>query len=88
VFVQESERIRIAWDLSAVGSGVDCLMTCLLCQQVNPAILGTISVTEESSWIIAVSIGISETQDPHRNHLQPNLLYHGNNKMEEVIVKK
>ena len=40
------------------------------CQQINPAIIGAITVTEESSWIVAISIGISKTQDIHRNHLR------------------
>ena len=68
VFGQQSERIRIAWNLPTVSTGIDTFVTGLLRQQVDPTILGAITVTDESSWIKAVSIGIPETQEPHRNH--------------------
>ena len=58
----------IAWNFSAVGTGIDYLMTYLFRQQVDPTIFYTVTVTEESSGIVTISIGISETQYPHRNH--------------------
>ena len=70
VLGEQSECIRIAWNLSSVSTGIDDFMTCLLCQQVNPTIPGTIMVTKETPGIVAVSIGIPETQYPHHNHLR------------------
>ena len=68
VIGEQAERIGIAWYFPAVGTGINAFVTCLLHQQVNPTIPGTITVTEETSGIVSVSIGISETQYPHRNH--------------------
>ena len=70
VFGEQTEGLRIARNLPAIGTGIDYLMACLLCQQINPAIFCTIMVTEVTSGIVAISVGISETQYPHRNHLR------------------
>ena len=68
VFGKQAQSIGIAWDIPAVGTGIDPFVTSLLCQQINPTILGTVTVTEKSSGIVAVSIRISETQYSQRNH--------------------
>ena len=70
VFCEQPKRIRIPRNLTAIGTGIDTFVAGLLCQQVNPAVIGNITVTKETSGIIAVGIGISETQYPHRNHLR------------------
>ena len=54
---------------STIGTGIDTIVTSLLRQQINPAIIGIMTVTEESSGIVAIGIGIFETQNPNRNHL-------------------
>ena len=69
VFGEQTECMWIMWNLPAIGTSIDAFMTRLLHQQVNPTILSTITVTKESSGIVAVSIGISKTQYPHCNHL-------------------
>ena len=70
VLLQQAKGIRIAWDLPTVGTGIDHFMTCPLCQQVDPTVFRFIAIPEESSGIVAICIGISETQYPHRNHLR------------------
>ena len=70
VLGEQSECIGIAWNLPAVGTGIDPFVTSLLCQQVNPAIFCAITVTEESSGIVPIGVGIPKTQNSHRNHLR------------------
>ena len=68
IFLQRRENIWISRDLSAIGSAVDDLPACLLCQQVRPSSI--ITAAKVTPWIVAIGIGISETQYPHCNHLR------------------
>ena len=66
---KQRKAICIAWDLSAVHSGVDGPVTGLACQQIHLTVFGIITVAEEASGIIAIGIGISKAHNLQSNHL-------------------
>ena len=66
---KQRKAICIAWDLSAVHTGVDDPVTGLACQQIHPTAFGIITVAEETSGIIAIGIGISKAHNLQSNHL-------------------
>ena len=66
---KQRKAICIAWDLSAVHTGVDDPVTGLVCQKVDPTVFGVITVAEEASGVIAIGIGISKAHNLQSNHL-------------------